>query len=78
MIQSTPTDSKIVLQLQTGTDSKGAAKLHNRAFPFVKPTAADQDVFDVATAIGNLQTLQVKEIERQNTVTLTVAPTTPA
>lgn len=60
----TPVDSSLRLQVQTGVDAKGNPVIVNRNFNRIKPEAADQDVLDVAQALGDLQTHTVYAIQR--------------
>ena len=65
-VVSTPLASTLRLQVQTGTDSEGNPVYRLRSFSRVKPEASDQDVYDVAVALGNLQVHPVNAISRVN------------
>ncbi|NLW07150.1 MAG: DUF1659 domain-containing protein [Clostridia bacterium] len=65
-VVSTPLASTLRLQVQTGTDSEGKPVYRLRSFSRVKPEASDQDVYDVAVALGNLQVHPVNAISRVN------------
>ncbi|WP_084785526.1 DUF1659 domain-containing protein, partial [Neomoorella mulderi] len=45
---STPLATTLRLQVQTGTDATGQPVYRVRSYSRVKPSASDQDVYDVA------------------------------
>ena len=51
----------------------GKQTIHARNFAGLKPTATDQDVFDVGNAITELQKLSLVSISRTNSSDLTSA-----
>lgn len=63
-------DTIMVVIFQTGLTTQGAPKLNQRSFPNVKSGAADQDVYDVATALYGLQTYPLVSVRRDNRVDL--------
>ncbi|WP_258359429.1 DUF1659 domain-containing protein [Moorella sulfitireducens (nom. illeg.)] len=63
---STPLATSFRIQVQTGTDTNGQPVYRLRSYSRVKPAATDQDVFDVAQAIGTLQVNPVIAISRLN------------
>ncbi|OIQ10398.1 DUF1659 domain-containing protein [Neomoorella thermoacetica] len=65
-VVSTPLATALQLRLQTGTDAAGQPVYRVRSYSRVKPAAADQDVYDVAQAIGGLQVYPVTAISRVN------------
>lgn len=65
-VVNTPLVSSLRLQVQTGTDDGGKPVYRVRSYSRVKPEAADQDVYDVAQALGELQVHPVNAISRVN------------
>ncbi|CEP68839.1 Protein of unknown function DUF1659 [Moorella glycerini] len=63
---STPLATTLRLQVQTGTDATGQPVYRVRSYSRVKPSASDQDVYDVAQAIGSLQVHPVNAVSRVN------------
>jgi len=50
-----PEGSTLRLMVQTGVDDRGEPVIRTRSYSRLKPLAADQDVYDVAQAMGGLQ-----------------------
>lgn len=65
-VEVTPLSSRLSLRMHTGTDGEGNPVFRTRSYSGVKPSAADQDVYDVALAIAGLQQHSVEEISRVN------------
>ncbi len=65
-VNSTTIDSSLRMELQTGVDASGNPQYTNRTFNRVKPTALDQNVYDVATIIAGLQVNTLNGIQRIN------------
>ena len=63
-------NSTLKLHVQTGVDTSGRPKYADRSFSSVKATAADQDAYDVALALAELQSNPLDSIIRVNTGTL--------
>ncbi|WP_258359871.1 DUF1659 domain-containing protein [Moorella sulfitireducens (nom. illeg.)] len=63
---STPLATTLRLQVQVGTDAGGQPVYRVRSYNRVKPAAADQDVYDVAQALGSLQVYPVNAVSRLN------------
>jgi hypothetical protein len=63
-------DSVLVITYQTGLTSQGSPKLGQRSFPNVKLIATDQDIYDVAVAIYELQDYPLIGVRRDNRVDL--------
>ena len=59
-------DSVLVVTFQTDTTPQGSIKLGQRSFPNVKLIATDQDVYDVAVAIYELQDYPLMGVRRDN------------
>lgn len=55
-VNKVPASSALRLELQYGVDDAGNPVYRSRTMSNVKPTAAAQDVYDVATALAGLQT----------------------
>lgn len=52
------------LELQTGVDAQGNPVYRNKNLRFVKPDAADQDLYDVAQALAGLQEYPLYKVSR--------------
>ncbi|MBC7324301.1 MAG: DUF1659 domain-containing protein [Moorella sp. (in: Bacteria)] len=61
---NTPLATTLRLQVQTGTGADGKPLYRVRSYSRVKPSASDQDVYDVAQAIGSLQVHPVNAVSR--------------
>ena len=67
-----PRDSSFQLRLVTGVNSEtGAPIIESKTFGKVKSAAAEQDVYDVATALVSLQKYPVDEIRFEKDAQLT-------
>lgn len=58
-----PQKSTIAIKLQKGITTSGSPAYVTRNYP-AKSTAADQDLFDVAVALMDLQPYPITDIER--------------
>lgn len=65
-VVNTPLATSLRLQVQTGTDAGGNPIYRVRSYSRIKPDAADQDVYDIAQALGSLQVHPVNAISRVN------------
>lgn len=63
-INKVPANTILRLELRTGVNASGNPIYRNRSLNSVKPTAADQDLFDVATALSGLQEYPLNGISR--------------
>lgn len=63
---NTPLASSLRFRIQTGTNANGQPIYRVRTYNRVKPEATDQDVYDVAQALGGLQVYPVTAISRVN------------
>ncbi|UNC90762.1 DUF1659 domain-containing protein [Candidatus Contubernalis alkaliaceticus] len=70
-LQVLPGYSRIQLRLQVGTVESPAYR--TRTYSNVKHDSSDQDVYDVAFALGNLQQYDVDSIIRINENQLTAS-----
>lgn len=62
---STPVSSELVLVMDNGTGASGQALFVSRAIKDVKPDALDQDVYDVANILLDLQSRDNAAIQRR-------------
>ncbi|SDI01019.1 DUF1659 domain-containing protein [Desulfosporosinus hippei] len=63
-------DSVIVVTVQTGQTPEGAPILRQRSFSNVRASATDQDVYDIAVALFELQDLSLIGVRRDNRIDL--------
>ncbi|MCL6561081.1 MAG: DUF1659 domain-containing protein [Firmicutes bacterium] len=63
-VSKVPANSVLRLELQVGMDTGGNPVFRNRSLSNVKPTASDQDLFDVASALAGLQEYPLNGISR--------------
>lgn len=63
-VSKTPGDSVLRLALHVGKTATGSPVIRNRSFNGIKPAAADQDLFDDATALAGLQDYPLNGIIR--------------
>jgi len=68
---ATDKDSVLVVTYQNGSTPQGSPKLGQRSFPNVKLNVTNQDIYDVAVAIYNLQDYPLVAVRRDNRVDLT-------
>ncbi|MCO5385762.1 MAG: DUF1659 domain-containing protein [Desulfosporosinus sp.] len=66
-------DTVIVVTIQTGLTPQGAPILRQRSFNNVKANATDQDVYDIAAALYELQDHSLIGVRRDNRFDLTEA-----
>lgn len=65
-VSSTKLTSTLILKVKTGTDAKGKDTTKNLSIRKVKVTAVDEDVFQLAQAVGNILSQPVVETLRQD------------
>lgn len=70
---STPISSDLVLVMDNGIGASGQALVVNRVIKDVKPDAQDQDVYDVANILLDLQSRANISIQRRSFNELTSA-----
>ncbi len=63
-VSKVPVGSVLKLELQDGVDGKGNPVYRNKSLNNVKPTASDQNLFDVAESLAALQELPLNNILR--------------
>ena len=56
--------SAIQIKVATGVDGDGKDIIKTRSYNNVKSSATDQDVFDVASAMADLQINEVRQVLR--------------
>ncbi|NLI11388.1 DUF1659 domain-containing protein [Pelotomaculum propionicicum] len=72
-VNKVPASSVLRLELQVGVNAGGNPVYRNRNLNNVKPAAADQDLFDVATALAGLQGYTLNSISRVDNAQLVEA-----
>ena len=72
-INKTKQGTKLLLTVETGVAADGSAKYSQRSIKSVNPALADEDAYDVASAVGALQSYPVAAIARQDLTLLAQA-----
>jgi hypothetical protein len=67
MVNTFKLTSALVLKVRTGADANGNDLFKNISLKKVKPTATEQDMFDVAQAIAAVLKSTVAGVFRQDT-----------
>ena len=70
-VVKTPQNSRIGIVIANGVSSTGAAQFKTLRFSNVKPTATDQDMYDVAVSLSGLMASALVEIVRTDEANLT-------
>ena len=70
-VVKTPQDSRIGIVIANGVSSTGANLFKTLRFSNVKPTAPDQDLYDVAVSLSGLMASSLVEIIRTDEADLT-------
>ncbi|MBO4852521.1 MAG: DUF1659 domain-containing protein [Schwartzia sp.] len=65
--------TKLVLAVENGVAADGSATYGQVGIRNVNPELTDENAYDVAAAVGNLQALPVGSIARQDTSILALA-----
>lgn len=63
-LTSVPNNSKVLIQVQVGTDAEGKGIFRTRTYNNLKASAPDADVYAVAAGIASLQAFPVATIKR--------------
>ncbi|MEW6273881.1 MAG: DUF1659 domain-containing protein [Bacillota bacterium] len=63
-VNRVPGGTVLQLELQTGVDAQGNPVYRNKSLRYVRPDAADQDLFDVAQALAGLQEYTLSKVSR--------------
>jgi len=69
-VLATPSETVMVLEVQTGLTPEGGPGLSTRSYPNVKSAILDQDIFDVATAMQALSEDPLISVRRDNRIDL--------
>ena len=69
-VLATPSETVMVLEVQTGTTTEGSPVLSTRSYPNVKSATPDQDILDVATAMQALSEDPLISVRRDNRLDL--------
>ncbi|MCR4420408.1 MAG: DUF1659 domain-containing protein [Clostridia bacterium] len=64
-VSATPVDSTLVVLVQTGTDGEGNPVYRSLRYASLKPSATDQDAYDVGAAVAGLVAYPLAEVRRQ-------------
>ena len=70
-VVKTPQNSRIGIVIANGVSSTGAEQVKTLRFSNVKPTATDQDMYDVAVSLSGLMASALVEIVRTDEANLT-------
>ncbi len=65
-----PVSSRLQLRLNTGLDENLNPIYRNRSFSRVKPSADNEDLFELAEELGNLQIHSLEAVRRLDEVEL--------
>ena len=63
-VSKIPIGTALRIQFQTGVDGKGNPVYSTKGLNNVKDTAVDQDIYDVALALAQLQEFTVEAVMR--------------
>jgi len=63
-VNNVPIETTLRIQVQTGVDTNGDPIYRNKNMRNVKTDAVDQDLFDVAQSLANLQNYTLTSIQR--------------
>jgi hypothetical protein len=69
-VTTAPVNSELVLVLDNGIGASGQQLIRNRSYGDVKPDAVNDDVYQVAQVILNLQSRTALAVQRKDTVEL--------
>lgn len=69
-VNKVPTSSVLRLELNVGVDDGGNPVYRNKNLNNIKPAATDQDLFDVAAAIADMQAYTLNGISRVDSAQL--------
>jgi len=72
-VNRVPGGTILQLELQTGVDAQGNPVYRDKNLRYIKPDAADQDLFDVAQALAGLQEYTLSKVSRIDTSQLVQA-----
>ena len=63
--------TKLILKLVNGVDAAGKEKIVQRSFPHFSDKLTDDQVLDLGTKLGNLQTAVVRMVGREDQAGIT-------
>lgn len=66
MAKRTETTSKLILKVVTGTNADGSDKITQHSFKNLNPAISDDQLLTLGEKLGNLQSLTVAHIARQD------------
>ena len=69
-VTKTMQSTKLILAVETGVGPDGAAVYAKRNLRNINTAIADEDAYDVAAAVGTLQSCPVGDIARQDVAIL--------
>ena len=69
-VNSIPTQTRLILRLNTGFDENLNPLFRNRSFSNVKPSASNAHLHELATELGSLQVHTLSTISRADTAEL--------
>lgn len=69
-VTTTPVSSELVLVLDNGIGASGQQLIRNRSYGDVKPEAVNDNVYQTAQVILNLQSRTALAVQRKDTVEL--------
>ena len=69
-VEKLPQESKIGIKVANGVSATGANVFKTLSFSNVKPSATDQDLYDVGASIAGLQAKSLVAIVRTDTANL--------
>ena len=69
-VNAIPTQTRLIMRLNTGFDENLNPLFRNRSFSNVKPSASNVHLYDLAAAMGTLQVHALSSISRADTAEL--------
>ncbi|MPM04439.1 hypothetical protein SDC9_50716 [bioreactor metagenome] len=63
-VNKVPQNSKLVIKVQTGVNTAGAAVYRQRTYANIKSDAADADIYAIGNGIAGLQKHSTESISR--------------
>lgn len=63
-VSKTPGGSTLKLILETGVDANGKPVSKTKSFDGLKPTASDQDIYELGQALSDLQKYSLSKVLR--------------
>ena len=72
-VTKTMKSTKLILAVESGMAADGSAVYTQSSIRNVNPAIADEDAYDVASAVGTLQSYPVGDVSRQDVAVLSRA-----